>query len=120
MAGDRKRLYLALFAVNALIVLINVLDVGIMAWIELPLFILLMGLTGIPHGATDYYVYRFCQQSESIGLWPFIRSYLTAMAFFMLLWICWPPLSLGIFVLLAAYHLGKPTGVESHHSGIDF
>ncbi len=75
----------------------------------LPFFILMMVLTGLPHGATDHVIDRFRQQRQGRNFaWGrFLGVYLGAMLLYGAAWILLPLLSLGLFILISAYHFGQ-------------
>ncbi|MEM6265415.1 MAG: Brp/Blh family beta-carotene 15,15'-dioxygenase [Bacteroidota bacterium] len=76
---------------------------------EVAFFIILMVLTGIPHGATDHLIYRISQQRRGlkVSYARFFFIYLAAMAFYGICWYVAPVLSLGFFLLLSAFHFGQ-------------
>ena len=61
-------------------------------------------LFGIPHGSIDNQLYL---EKSSISKTRFYSFYLGAIALNALLWFIFPLISLGIFVLISAYHFGQ-------------
>lgn len=93
---------------------------------QLGLFILLMILTGIPHGAVDHVVYQYVEndgvsdKAESIEktlqssnkmkkahLGRFFLVYMGIIAAYSALWLLFPKLCLAIFLLMSFYHFGQ-------------
>jgi Brp/Blh family beta-carotene 15,15'-monooxygenase len=93
---------------------------------QLGLFVLLMVLTGIPHGAVDHVVYQYVehnQRPKTVGvtnqslesgsklkkaqLGRFFLVYLGIIAAYSILWILLPKLCLAIFLLMSFYHFGQ-------------
>jgi len=96
---------------------------------QLGLFVLLMVLTGIPHGAVDHVVYQYVKHSsddgrassvpatsnvpQSIGkmnkvqLGRFFLVYMGIIVAYSLLWVMLPKLCLAIFLLMSFYHFGQ-------------
>ncbi|MEO0894931.1 MAG: Brp/Blh family beta-carotene 15,15'-dioxygenase [Bacteroidota bacterium] len=76
---------------------------------ELYFFVMVMLTTGIPHGATDHIVYQFEHKKQ--GLKPswmtFFGTYLGAMILYSICWYFFPLVSLGIFLLISAFHFGQ-------------
>ncbi len=95
------------------------------AAIELGLFVVLMLLLGIPHGAADHQVFfsKFGQslQGQKSLWWRFLSFYLGIIALYALLWYFFPLLCFAVFLLFSAYHFGQSQLyylVESFPKGI--
>jgi len=93
---------------------------------QLGLFVLLMVLTGIPHGAVDHVVYQYVEHNQrpktegvtnqslesgsklkKAQLGRFFLVYLGIIAAYSILWILLPKLCLAIFLLMSFYHFGQ-------------
>lgn len=92
---------------------------------QLGLFVLLMVLTGIPHGAVDHVVYQYVKNddgSDKAGhtdkilegskikkahLGRFFLVYMGIIAAYSVLWLLLPKLCLAIFLLMSFYHFGQ-------------
>lgn len=72
-------------------------------------FIVVMLVTGIPHGATDHVVYEHCHPSKKRKnpLLNFLAFYLGAMMVYGFCWFFFPLFSLALFILISAYHFGQ-------------
>ncbi|MEO1449298.1 MAG: Brp/Blh family beta-carotene 15,15'-dioxygenase [Bacteroidota bacterium] len=92
-------------ALLALTLMLSLLPVAVGSWTELGLFIGLMALTGIPHGATDHLVYE--KVHGQMNWRGFLRMYLGSMLVYALLWWALPHMSLLLFLGLSAYHFGE-------------
>jgi Brp/Blh family beta-carotene 15,15'-monooxygenase len=68
---------------------------------------------GIPHGATDYLIFKNLKQSflGSKKLLHFYIGYLAIMALYSLVWISLPSLGLLIFIGLSLFHFGQSNWV---------
>lgn len=111
-----------------LLVLVSAGDIPF-AW-QLGLFILLMIITGIPHGAVDHVVYQYVEkpagdEGDSVEtqtmdstlassrkikkahLGRFFLVYMGIIAAYSVLWLLLPKLCLAIFLLMSFYHFGQ-------------
>lgn len=71
--------------------------------------VLVIILLGIPHGASDYLVFRLfvkSDQPQSVK-WTFYGYYLGAIVGYGLLWYLYPTLAFALFVLVSVYHFGQ-------------
>lgn len=71
--------------------------------------IILLGVIGIPHGATDHLVFKYLPGHKIFfnqGL-IFYLIYIFIAAFYLLLWSLFPWYSLIIFIGISGYHLGQ-------------
>lgn len=73
------------------------------------LFLISILLTGIPHGALDHLVEEknSTLQKKNFSMLRFLGQYFLRMAIFAILWYFIPLASLGIFLVLSAYHFGE-------------
>lgn len=77
--------------------------------IQYPLFVILVLIIGLPHGATDYLLYhrlngKKLRKSQKIRFFIF---YLSCVLGFIVLWTQFPVLSFCTFILISAYHFGQ-------------
>ena len=103
------RLYpLVLIASLAVLLLSSLWPAAQSSW-ALPFFVLMMISTGLPHGATDHVIDRFQQQRQgnTFAWGRFLGVYLGAMLLYGLAWTLLPLLSLGLFIVISAYHFGQ-------------
>jgi Brp/Blh family beta-carotene 15,15'-monooxygenase len=77
--------------------------------VQLALFLISILLTGIPHGALDHLVEEknSTLQEKNFSMLRFLAQYFVRMAVFAILWYFVPLTSLGIFLVLSAYHFGE-------------
>lgn len=96
------------------LVLLQLLNGSIPAWLQLTVFALSLLLTGIPHGALDHLIEaetaRRNRKPFKISL--FLLKYVGKMLFYAALWYAFPGLSLLFFLILSAWHFGE-TDIES-------
>jgi beta-carotene 15,15'-dioxygenase len=87
--------------------------------IQITLFISIILLTGIPHGALDHLVEEKnnTKRNKTFSMFKFLGTYFLRMAVFALLWFFVPLLSLGIFLVLSAYHFGETDLAKLPFSG---
>ena len=98
------------------------------AW-QLGIFVLLMVLTGIPHGAVDHVVYQYVENSvksdqseesrildntleskariKKAQLGRFFLVYMGIIAAYSVLWLLLPKFCLAVFLLMSFYHFGQ-------------
>ena len=79
-------------------------------WMDYTLFVLVMILIGLPHGAVDHLIHIRQKQGDeltAITLGRFVRWYLLMIALYSLVWYLLPGVSLGIFIGLSCYHFGQ-------------
>ncbi len=77
-------------------------------WVDYGVFVGLIVLTGIPHGATDHVIYRFLLPQQTEMRWGrFLGVYLGAMLGYGICWAVFPDFSLLFFLLISAYHFGQ-------------
>ena len=72
-------------------------------------FVFALILLGIPHGASDYLVFRLFSKAESSSRikWQFYGLYAAIMAIYGLLWLWQPPLAFALFIGVSIYHFGQ-------------
>lgn len=100
------KLYLITFGL--LITLVNSLIV-ISPQTQLYFFFISIFLTGIPHGALDYFVasQTQLQSGNKLALSKFLLRYLVNILAYSIIWIFFPVAALVIFILLTAFHFGE-------------
>ncbi len=83
---------------------------------ELWFFAALMVLVGIPHGATDWLVFRHTRQEHiNAARRQFYILYGSMMGGYALVWLLLPPLALVVFLIASFYHFG-----QSNFTYVDF
>ncbi|MBX2844916.1 MAG: Brp/Blh family beta-carotene 15,15'-dioxygenase [Saprospiraceae bacterium] len=96
------------FKFLTIVLAIPLVYVGFQDSIGLFFPILILATLGIPHGATDHLVHQY---NEGKALhktpWSFYTKYLSYIAFFLILWIVTPSITLLAFLGLSAYHFGQ-------------
>ncbi|MFM9951425.1 MAG: Brp/Blh family beta-carotene 15,15'-dioxygenase [Saprospiraceae bacterium] len=90
---------------------------GVLGWlwpdflyrIQYPIFIVLVLLIGIPHGATDYLLFRRLRgvNLKKKQIFQFFLYYLTAAFGFLICWLWFPAFALILFLIISAYHFGQ-------------
>lgn len=73
------------------------------------LFGVFLILAGVPHGATDYFLYRQLAKvngHKNQPIW-FFTSYGILMGAYLLVWWLLPSLALFLFIIVSAYHFGQ-------------
>lgn len=100
------KLYLISFGL--LVTLANCLFV-INIQVQLYFFYATIFLTGIPHGALDYYVasQTQLQAGSKLALSKFLLRYLVNILAYSIIWIISPTIGLIIFIVLTAFHFGE-------------
>ena len=82
--------------------------------IQLGYFLILVGATGIPHGALDHIIAKNNQQNKSdFNIQSFLRKYLFAIIAYSICWVYFPSISLLIFLLISAWHFGETDLAET-------
>ncbi|MDZ4681971.1 MAG: Brp/Blh family beta-carotene 15,15'-dioxygenase [Saprospiraceae bacterium] len=90
---------------------------GILGWlwpdflhqIQYPIFIVLVLLIGIPHGATDYLLFQRIHgvKLKKKQVFQFFLYYLVAAFGYLLCWLWLPVFALILFLAISAYHFGQ-------------
>lgn len=77
--------------------------------IQYPLLGILLIAIGLPHGATDYLLFKRIQKSrlQKNQIIIFFLKYISAVLGFLVLWLVFPFLSFVIFILISSYHFGQ-------------
>ena len=74
--------------------------------LNVPLFIVVILIIGIPHGATDHLLDKFSRR-KNFTIGSFLLKYAVLTLMYGLLWYFFPLQSLILFVLMATYHFGQ-------------
>jgi Brp/Blh family beta-carotene 15,15'-monooxygenase len=79
-----------------------------MAW-QIAYFSILIGATGIPHGALDHLIAKVNaeQENNSFTISRFLLRYVAVIVLYGICWLKLPGLSLVIFLLISAWHFGE-------------
>ncbi len=107
-----KKLKLDLFLIAITILVISIYAVGIKIpeTAETTFFVLLMLVTGIPHGATDHVIHQHVNNLPILDkkeLLVFVARYLGIIAVYGLVWFFFPVFSLAVFLIISCYHFGQ-------------
>jgi beta-carotene 15,15'-dioxygenase len=96
-------------ALGAGLVLVQQWNGGLSPLVQMTFFGVLLGLTGIPHGALDHLVEQETARKAQrpFHLYPFLGQYLLTMAGYGALWLVFPSGSLLFFLLMSAWHFGE-------------
>lgn len=77
--------------------------------IQLMYFAIMIGATGIPHGALDHIIAKTTatNKGQSFSIQQFLGRYILAILLYSASWIFFPGISLIIFLLISAWHFGE-------------
>lgn len=88
------------------------------ALVELHLYIfgIALILAGVPHGATDFFLYSQIgpQQGSRVRTAQFLVKYLLFIVAYLLVWWLFPIIALSIFLGVSAYHFGESNWPHVH------
>ena len=89
---------------------------------HMTLLVLLLPLSGIPHGALDYHVGRETFRPRLGRRWAvwFVAIYLITMLGVIAVWMVYPVWSLFAFLLLTLYHFGTGDAIPIHQTPAAF
>jgi Brp/Blh family beta-carotene 15,15'-monooxygenase len=108
-APQSTRATLILSAITLGVLALSRIPADLPPAVEWSVFIGLMLLSGLPHGATDHYLARIDRRrrGQPFNEWRFVGRYLLAVAAMGLLWWAVPKISLCGFLLYSAVHFGQ-------------
>ncbi len=97
------------YVLSGVLVLLAVLAPDWITFIEIPLFIALVGTIGIMHGALDHHVaFRyFGMRTDTEGWVKFLGGYLGVMLLYGIFWYVLPVLALIVFMAMSVWHFGQ-------------
>lgn len=76
--------------------------------LQMGYFLLLIGATGIPHGALDHIIAKNnVGEKTTFNIPQFLGRYVFAIIAYSVCWIFFPSVSLSIFLLISAWHFGE-------------
>lgn len=103
---EKIRKYLLLFGA---ILAIATVAIPIHPNSQLVFFIVIILLTGVPHGSLDFFIEKQTQKeaSQKLLLPKFLVKYLLNMLLYGIVWWLMPTLALVLFIGLTAYHFGE-------------
>jgi Brp/Blh family beta-carotene 15,15'-monooxygenase len=109
MTSRYPKLYRSLQASSLVFILLGVFLPQLLSQVQLVVAVVLILLIGIPHGATDYLIFKYLSRPwwGSRRLHQFYFKYLLLMLGYGLLWYLLPMWSLMIFLVISAYHFGQ-------------
>ncbi|WKN43793.1 Brp/Blh family beta-carotene 15,15'-dioxygenase [Tunicatimonas pelagia] len=102
--GDFYYRYVALS--TAFIALLGLAAPQFLQEVEVILFVLIIFVIGIPHGATDHLLDRY-SKGKKFSYRAFLLIYIMLGAMYAVLWYFLPLLSLLIFITISTYHFGQ-------------
>ncbi|MEM6843909.1 MAG: Brp/Blh family beta-carotene 15,15'-dioxygenase [Bacteroidota bacterium] len=73
---------------------------------EVILFVLIIFVIGIPHGATDHLLDRY-SKGKKFSYQSFFTTYIGLIILYAALWYFFPLLSLLLFIIISTYHFGQ-------------
>lgn len=112
MTEKYPTLYWILRITGLILVGVSIVLNGISADLELYLAVGLILVLGIPHGATDFKIFKELKNPVAKkGMLFFYGSYLGLMGIYALIWWLAPILALIIFILISLYHFGQSNWV---------
>ncbi len=78
-------------------------------FIQYPLLAILLVTLGLPHGATDFLLFRRINKSKlsKEQILKFFTIYVAAVLGFLVMWLIFPLISFIIFILISSYHFGQ-------------
>ena len=84
----------------------------------LPIFGFTLILTGVPHGAVDYFLFKQLRQQEggNFSAIRFFGGYLLLIAAYIVVWNFAPTIAFLLFILVSAYHFGQSNWVSVRFS----
>jgi Brp/Blh family beta-carotene 15,15'-monooxygenase len=84
---------------------------------QLTILTILIVFTGLPHGAMDAAIAKHLRVwQKPIGLCAFLGAYIFLALSALILWVKWPLLSLGVFLLISAWHFGQDWRHDLNHA----
>ena len=88
---------------------------------QLVFFIVIILLTGVPHGSLDFFVEKQTQQQalQPLRLTKFLIKYLLNMLLYGIVWWVMPTVALILFIGLTAYHFGEIDWPARQRSPLD-
>lgn len=77
--------------------------------VQIAFFVVLIMLTGIPHGALDHLIQQETDKKSNrkFSFWKFLIQYVVIMGVYAVLWFWFSGISLLIFLLISAWHFGE-------------
>lgn len=76
--------------------------------LQMGYFLLLIGGTGIPHGALDHIIAKNnSDNNKNFNIQQFLGKYMLAIITYSVCWIFFPSISLMIFLIISAWHFGE-------------
>ena len=80
-------------------------------------FILMLLMTGIPHGGLDHIIARTTANANNkkFNILSFLGRYMLAIAAYTCCWLIFPSISLLIFILISAWHFGETDISDDKH-----
>ena len=99
---------------------------GLMNWfdsmfIELVVASILISTIGLPHGATDLLLFKHLKEEpRKVNYAKFSIGYLSLIAIYGVIWVLFPKIAFGLFLLISIYHFGQSnlSFIKIENSGV--
>jgi len=77
-------------------------------FMELVVAGILIFMIGLPHGATDLLLFKYLKEEpQKVNYTKFLIGYLGLIAVYGIIWVLFPKLAFGLFLLISIYHFGQ-------------
>jgi len=95
--------------ITLLFALLGWMYLDFLEFIQYPLLAILLLTIGLPHGATDYLLFRRMNKSKLTNkkILKFFTIYVATVIGFLVMWLIFPLISFIIFILISSYHFGQ-------------
>jgi Brp/Blh family beta-carotene 15,15'-monooxygenase len=109
MTSRYPLLYRTIQGLAVFFILLSLLLPSFLEQSQLVLAVSLILLIGIPHGATDYLIFKYLSRPlwGTKQLKRFYINYILLMAGYGILWFFLPIVALSLFIILSVYHFGQ-------------
>jgi Brp/Blh family beta-carotene 15,15'-monooxygenase len=106
---SNKNIFVPILMVTISFGLVGLCWPGLLQQIQYPLLAGLVLLIGLPHGATDFLLFRRLNgpKLSRKQVFRFFLFYILAVFGYLVVWLFFPILALASFLLISAYHFGQ-------------
>jgi Brp/Blh family beta-carotene 15,15'-monooxygenase len=103
------KLTVLVIIITLIITLLGWLFPDLLAELQYPIMIFLVVTIGLPHGATDFLLFRRLQRNKlsKEKIFMFFTFYVLMILGFLALWLVFPVLSFLFFLFISSYHFGQ-------------